>query len=136
MHASYASIALTAALSVSGLARAGSPAEFLAGFEREARQIEQQFSASPDRGRRFFNTAQGGDWSCASCHRSNPAEPGRHASTGKPIEPMAPAANPERLVSARSVEKWFRRNCNDVLGRSCTPAEKADVIAYLINVKP
>jgi hypothetical protein len=31
------------------------------------------------------------------------------------------------------VEKWFRRNCNDVLGRTCTPSEKADVMAYLLK---
>ena len=25
-------------------------------------------------------------------------------------------------------EKWFRRNCNDVIGRECSRAEKADMI--------
>ena len=49
---------------------------------------------------------------------------------------MAPAVNAERLASERAVEKWFRRNCNDVLGRVCSPAEKADVVAYLISIKP
>jgi hypothetical protein len=31
------------------------------------------------------------------------------------------------------VEKWFTRNCRDVLGRECTPAEKADIMAWLIG---
>jgi hypothetical protein len=34
------------------------------------------------------------------------------------------------------VEKWFKRNCNDVLARACTPAEKADVLAYLLKGRP
>ena len=37
--------------------------------------------------------------------------------------------------SAR-VDKWFRRNCKDVLSRECTPAEKSDVIAFLLSLKP
>ena len=45
---------------------------------------------------------------------------------------MAPAVNPERLSSERQVRKWFRRNCKDVLGRACSAAEKADVVAWLI----
>jgi hypothetical protein len=34
------------------------------------------------------------------------------------------------------VDKWFRRNCNDVLERECSAAEKADVLAYVIQLKP
>ena len=32
------------------------------------------------------------------------------------------------------VEKWFARNCNDVLGRACTPVEKGDVLAWLLSL--
>ena len=49
---------------------------------------------------------------------------------------MAPAVNPERFTDAAKTEKWFRRNCNDVAGRECTPAEKADVLAWLLTLKP
>lgn len=115
-----------------GLASADAPADFLARYETEARQSSPSFAASPQRGENFFTTPHGGDWSCSTCHTKNPAARGKHASTGKAIEPMAPAVNPERFASPRSVEKWFGRNCKDVLGRSCTPAEKADVIAWLI----
>ncbi|MGE3163031.1 MAG: DUF1924 domain-containing protein, partial [Burkholderiales bacterium] len=45
----------------------------------------------------------------------------------------SPAANPERFTAEAKTEKWFRRNCNDVLGRACTAAEKADVLAYLLK---
>ncbi|MCS6811456.1 MAG: DUF1924 domain-containing protein, partial [Tepidimonas sp.] len=61
--------------------------------------------------------------------------PGRHASTGKTIPPLAPAANPDALTERAKVDKWLRRNCGDVLGRSCTAAEKADVLAYLIRLR-
>lgn len=123
-----------AACLASPLAQAETPADFLARFQTEARQGSPAFVASAERGAAFFNTPHGNDWSCASCHTRNPAAVGKHASTGKAIEPMAPAANPERLTSARSVEKWFGRNCKDVLGRPCSPAEKADVVAHLTQV--
>lgn len=32
-------------------------------------------------------------------------------------------------------DKWFRRNCKDVLSRECTAAEKADVLAWLVQLK-
>jgi hypothetical protein len=34
------------------------------------------------------------------------------------------------------VDKWFARNCKDVLGRECSALEIADVLAYLANLKP
>ncbi|MBP6356968.1 MAG: DUF1924 domain-containing protein, partial [Burkholderiaceae bacterium] len=34
------------------------------------------------------------------------------------------------------VDKWFARNCKDVLARECNALEKADVLAYLANLKP
>jgi len=89
-----------------------------------------------ERGRLFFTSRQGGEWSCASCHGNPPVAAGKHASTGKVIEPLAPAANAKVFTDTARVDKWLRRNCNDVLKRECTPAEKADVLAFLISVKP
>jgi Domain of unknown function (DUF1924) len=89
-----------------------------------------------ERGRAFFNSRHGAEWSCASCHGNPPTRAGQHASTGKAIEPMAPAANARAFTEAAKVDKWFRRNCKDVVQRECSPAEKADVIAYLISLKP
>jgi cytochrome c peroxidase len=87
------------------------------------------------RGQAFFGSKHGGEWSCASCHGVPPTGTGKHASTGKAIEPLAPAFNPKAFTDAARVEKWFRRNCKDVLARECNAAEKADVLAYLAGLK-
>ena len=92
-------------------------------------------TAAPDRGQQLFTNRHGREWSCSSCHGAVPTQAGRHASTGKPIAPLAPAFNPERFVDAAKAEKWFRRNCNDVMARECSAAEKADVIAWLRTLK-
>ena len=87
------------------------------------------------RGQAFFTSKHGKDWSCSNCHTATPTSQGKHASTGKAIAPMAPAFNPERFADAAKTEKWFRRNCNDVVGRECSAGEKADVIAFLLSFK-
>ncbi len=89
-----------------------------------------------ERGKLFFNTPQGGEWSCASCHGTPPTSQGKHANTGKTIDPLAPSANPKAFTDTAKVDKWFRRNCNDVLKRECNAGEKANVLAYLISLKP
>ncbi len=122
---------ILAALALAGPAAAADPAGLLAGYQAEARKADAAFSASAQRGAQFFNARHGNEWSCASCHGSPPTGQGKHAKTGKAIAPLAPTANAARFADAAKVEKWFRRNCNDVLGRACTPSEKADVIAYV-----
>lgn len=72
--------------------------------------------------------------SCAACHTASPTQPGR-TRVGKRIEPLAPAANPQRFTDAAKVEKWFRRNCQDVLQRECSAQEKGDFISWLSQVK-
>lgn len=69
--------------------------------------------------------------SCASCHTDNLKAGGKHARTGKPIEPLAPSVNPQRLTEAREIEKWFGRNCKWTLGRECTAQEKGDFLSYM-----
>lgn len=108
----------------------------LSALEIQARKDDGAFTAfSPARGRHFFDSAHGQEWSCSSCHTRNPLEAGRHAATGKPIAALAPASNPKRLSDPAKVEKWFRRNCKDVLNRECTAAEKGDVISYLLSLE-
>ncbi|OSZ67506.1 DUF1924 domain-containing protein [Hydrogenophaga sp. IBVHS2] len=87
------------------------------------------------RGQAFFNRTHGREWSCASCHGNTPTTDGQHASTGKRMAPLAPAANPKAFTDTARVEKWFRRNCRDVLDRECTAAEKADVLAWLLQLR-
>lgn len=96
---------------------------------------EAKVTPSVARGETFFNAKHGGEWSCASCHGMPPTGIGKHVTTGKPIGVMAPAFNPERFTDLVKSDKWFRRNCKDVLSRECTAAEKADVLAYLVNIK-
>jgi hypothetical protein len=117
------------------LVHAEVPGDFLLQFETAARASDPAFGATATRGAEFFRSRHGGEWSCSSCHTDNPGAIGRHASTGKPIQPLAPAANSQRLTDPAKVEKWFRRNCRDVLGRECTPREKADVVAWLTSIR-
>ena len=89
-----------------------------------------------DAGRSFFTRTHGGEWSCASCHGNPPIAAGKHASTDKRIAPMAPAFNAQAFTDTAKTDKWFRRNCKDVLSRECSAREKADVLAYLLSLKP
>lgn len=136
MHAKFYTSAL-ALMALAGLtlppAFAETPGEILASIQKEAAPSLQGFSAA--RGEQLFKNKHGNDWSCASCHTENPAVTGKHAKTGKAIEPLAPAAHAERFTNPKKVEKWFKRNCNDVLGRVCTAQEKGDVLTYLLTIK-
>jgi hypothetical protein len=117
-------------------ALAETPADFIKTFEADARQNSASFAGfSAQRGEVFFNSTHGQEWSCSSCHTKDPSAAGKHAKTDKPIKPMAPAANGERFTSPAKVAKWFKRNCNDVVGRVCTAQEKGDVLTYLISLK-
>lgn len=69
--------------------------------------------------------------SCATCHQSDVGKPGRHARTGKPIEPMAPSVNPKRLTDRAEMDKWLLRNCKWTFGRECTASEQADILSWL-----
>lgn len=125
---------LTAALAVP-TAHAVTPESLMHDYTEEAHRNAPTFDApSASLGQHLFERKRG-KWSCSTCHTADPAAPGRHAVTGKPIAPLAPAANPKSFRDAARVEKWFRRNCNDTLDRPCTAAEKADLIAYLLSVQ-
>jgi mono/diheme cytochrome c family protein len=124
--------ALLAAAAITAAAQAATPADLLAGYRAQSGGA----ALAPDRGQHLFTSRQGRDWSCASCHGATPVQAGKHAATGKPIAALAPAANADRFTDAAKTEKWFRRNCNDVMGRECTPAEKADVLSWLLTLKP
>jgi hypothetical protein len=110
--------------------------EMFATIKSDAKQADPLFKEfSATRGENFFKSKHGSDWSCSTCHTDNPAATGKHATTSKAIQPLAPAANAERFTDQGKVAKWFKRNCKDVLDRACTPQEKGDVLAYLLTVK-
>ena len=127
------SLAAGAAWALSSTANAAetTPAQQLSYWSAQAGAPGQA-----ERGRAFFTTRQGAEWSCASCHGQLPTTQGKHASTGKAIAPLAPAFNPKAFTDTAQVDKWFRRNCKDVLSRECSAGEKADVLAWLLSLKP
>lgn len=119
---------LLAVLSLAAHAYAVTPAELLKKYE------SQSSSASVERGQRFFVAKQGREWSCSTCHGAIPNTQGEHVETLKRIKPLAPGANQRRFTDEVKVEKWFKRNCEDVLGRECSAQQKADVIAWLLTI--
>lgn len=110
-------------------------ANYLRDLEREALSAGAFDGFSAARGQQFFNTLHGGQWRCATCHTKDPLAVGQHARTGRDIAPLAPAANPKRFADAAKADKWFRRNCNDVVGRPCSAREKGDVVVWLMSLK-
>lgn len=118
---------------------AARPQELLKQYEVQAKQESPTFSGfSENRGASFFRNerlhSDGKKVSCSTCHTADPRNQGK-TRANKLIEPMAPIANPQRFTDAAKVEKWFGRNCKDVLERACTAQEKGDYIQYLVNVK-
>lgn len=133
-------ILLAAALLFAAGSAAADPARdsILADLAVQAKQADATFAGfSADRGGAFFRAAQaGGDPktpACTACHTDSPKTPGQNAKTGKPIDPMAVSANPARFTNKDDVEKWFRRNCKEVLGRECTALEKGDFITFMAS---
>jgi cytochrome c553 len=139
IDAAQALVALSAFLMF--LALAVSPtAEAAADFKALARHYGQQAGVAPDsfsaeRGKTFWQTENVSDsgekMNCATCHGTDLRQPGKHNKSGKRIEAMAPSANAERYTDLEKIEKWFTRNCKQVLKRECTAREKGDVLRYL-----
>ena len=122
-------------LLLSATAAADTPAGFMARYAQQAGIAPDALSAA--RGEALYRSEHVGKHglqSCASCHTANPRQAGQ-TRVGKRIEPLAPRANPARFTDAAQVEKWFRRNCMDVLQRECSPREKGDLIAWLSQLK-
>lgn len=70
--------------------------------------------------------------SCTTCHGKDTRGAGRTLA-GKTIEPVAVSAVPTRYTDPAKLEKWFKRNCTEVLGRECTPQEKGDWLTFVIG---
>ena len=100
-----------------------------------ARAADPAFNAfSATRGEALHRTRFAGGKpdtpACTSCHGDDARQAGK-TKTGKLIEPMAASVSPTRYADPAKVEKWFKRNCTEVLGRECTPLEKGDWLAYM-----
>ena len=121
------------ALALPLCASAGNPIQD--SYRTAARQENPAFKDfSADAGQKLYSTKVG-DLACASCHTDSPKAAGKHVKTNKEILPLTPSTNPKRFTDAANVEKWFKRNCNDVLKRACTAQEKGDFMAYVLSVK-
>lgn len=131
-------IAILLLTGTSLLSHAGTPQQIGQAYAQEASSQIPGFTASAARGKDFFhrrfdvNAKMPG---CTACHTDNPLAVGQHAVTGKAIHPLAVSANGERLSDPAKVEKWFGRNCKEVLGRACNAAEKADFVAYMSEAR-
>lgn len=119
-----------------GTAEAASP--LLSRYELTARAENASFTTfDPARGRALYfeeHPGKTGPVSCATCHTRDATKQGQ-SPAGKVIEPLAPSANPERFTDAAKADKWFDRNCKQVLGRTCTAQERGDFITWLETLR-
>ena len=121
-------------LAVSAAAAAATPREMINTYAAEAAKQSPGFQPSARRGAEFYArrfAASEKMPACTACHTDSPTQPGQHAVTGKAIKPLAPRAEAARFTDPAKTEKWFRRNCTEVVGRECSAAEKADFVQFL-----
>ena len=52
--------------------------------------------------------------SCASCHGTDLNKSNQNYFTGKTIDALSPKVNPKRFTDKTEIEKWLKRNFNDV----------------------
>ena len=125
-------------LLISIAAHAETPLQIRQIYATEAAAQQAGFTPSAKRGETLYRqrfALNDKMPACTSCHTDSPLNAGQHAVTGKSVKPLAVAANAERFTDPAKVEKWFGRNCKEVVGRACTPAEKADFVAYMSEVR-
>lgn len=108
-------------------------------LKQEVRKSDSSFTDfDVARGEQIFTSThvgkKGENISCVSCHTQDLRTNGKNVHTGKILDPLAPSANPVRLTKLKDVEKWLRRNFNDVYVREGTALERGDVL-YYINSK-
>jgi hypothetical protein len=116
---------------------AGPRDEALAHYAAQAQRSTPSFSGfSAERGRLLHtSTFTGGKpdtRACTSCHGEDPRRPGQ-TRAGKAIDPVAVSVSPQRYTDLAKMEKWFKRNCNEVLGRECTAVEKGDWLSHMVK---
>ncbi|MDD3463537.1 MAG: DUF1924 domain-containing protein [Sulfurospirillaceae bacterium] len=104
----------------------------------EAKKENPSFSGfDAKRGEAIFKSVhvskKGKEISCATCHSNDLKQAGLNVNTSKSITALAPSANPARLSDVKEVDKWLRRNFNDVFAREGSALEKGDVLTYIIN---
>ena len=127
----------TLALVFSSAGFAGPVEAQLASYASAARAANSGFNGfSAARGNTLhtqtFSGGKPATPSCTACHGKVPRAAGQ-TPTGKAIDAMALSASPTRYTDPAKVEKWFKRNCMEVLGRECTPLEKGDWLSFMAS---
>ncbi len=112
--------------------------DYLNTLKTEVLKVESDFKGFDyKRGEKIFTSKhigkKGKEISCTSCHTVNLNNEGENVFTGKIIKPLSPKANPKRFTKVKNIEKWLKRNFNDVYNRVGTAKEKGDVVTYIIN---
>ena len=112
--------------------------DYLNSLKQEVLQENPKFTGfDAKRGEEIFTSKhigkKGKEISCTTCHTINLNNSGENTFTGKAIEPLSPKANPKRFTDLKEIEKWMKRNFNDVYNREGTALEKGDVTTYIIN---
>ena len=111
---------------------------YMESLSAEAKVTNPNFSGfDAKRGEAIFTSVhkskKAQDISCTTCHSTNLKNSGQNINTNKPITALAPSINAERVTDVAEVEKWLRRNFNDVFAREGSALEKGDVLTYIIN---
>lgn len=112
--------------------------QFADQYAAHVKGIDPSYKLTANAGRAFYvkkYTRKGKEESCSSCHTDSPANEGKHAESGKPIQPLSPAVNAKRFSNLQHVEENFTKHCQDIIGRDCTPQEKGDYITYLLTIQ-
>ena len=132
---SLITLLLAALLPLTGIAAARDA--LLDGYAAAAKAASPTFSGfSAARGEKLHFTRFAGGKAetpaCTACHGETARSAGR-TPAGKTIDALALSVTPTRYNDPAKVEKWFKRNCMDVLGRECTPGEKGDWLTYMVG---
>lgn len=128
-------LAASLALTFAGAGIAGPREDQLAQYASAAKAGNPAFSGfSAERGKTLHTQSFAGGKAdtpaCTTCHGKDTRAAGRTL-TGKAIDPVAVSAAPSRYTDPAKVEKWFKRNCNEVLGRECSAQEKGDWLSFM-----
>ncbi|RXJ68433.1 hypothetical protein CRV08_06270 [Halarcobacter ebronensis] len=112
--------------------------EYLTNLKNEVIKEKPDFKGfDTKRGEEIFTSKhlgkKGKEISCSSCHGIDLTKSHQNFFTAKVIEPLSPKANPQRLTDKKKIDKWLKRNFNDVYKREGTPKEKGDVLSFIMS---
>ena len=124
-------------MSAGALAGPSDTQKLLDFYTSQAKTADPAFAGfSARRGEQLFRSNFSGGKpdtpSCTVCHTKDPKNVGQ-TRAGKDIDPMAASASPRRYTDQEKTEKWFGRNCRNVLGRECSAKEKGDFITFMLT---